>query len=179
MRVRHGDAEAGPVEELAVVLPVAARDRLLGAEAFPVRDEGESAPLVHARVGELEEVGQRLGDEEAAVEARLQLGLERVERQGIADGDELRRVAVEPGAQIADRMDLEVLEVGVAPRLRCDLRHVELVVYVAVQVEAGREHGVHRLAGPGQRDRDMEEELTRPRVGDDRALVADDEIVET
>ena len=95
MRVRHGDAEAGPVEQLAVVLAVAARDRLLRPEAEPVGDEREAAALAHVRVRELEEVRQRLGDEEAAREARLQLGLELVERVGIADGDELRRVAVE------------------------------------------------------------------------------------
>jgi hypothetical protein len=45
-------------------------------------------------------------------------------------------------------------------------------------MEAGREHGIHRLARLGERDRDMEEELARRRVGDDGTLVADDEIVE-
>ena len=75
-------------------------------------------------------------------------------------------------------MDLEVLEVGVAPRLRCHLRDVEQVVDVAVEVKAGGEHGVHRLARLGERDGDVEEELSRRRVGDDGSLVADDEIVE-
>jgi hypothetical protein len=50
---------------------------------------------------ELEEVGQRLGDEETAGEVRLQLRLELVERTGVADGDELRRVVVQPVAERA------------------------------------------------------------------------------
>ena len=104
--------------------------------------------------------------------------LELVERRRVADRDELRRVTVEPGAEIADRVDLEALEVGVAPRLGRHLRDVEQVVDVAVEMEAGREHGVHRLPRLGERDGDVEEELARRRVGDDGSLVADDEIVE-
>ena len=46
-------------------------------------------------------------------------------------------------------------------------------------MEAGREHGVHRLPGLGERDGNVEEELARRRVGDDGSLVAHDEIVET
>jgi hypothetical protein len=45
-------------------------------------------------------------------------------------------------------------------------------------MEAGGEHGAHRLARLGERDRNVEQELARRRVGDDGALVADDEIVE-
>jgi hypothetical protein len=129
-------------------------------------------------VRELEEVRQRLRDEEASREARLQHRLELVQRLGIADGDELRRVAVEPGAEVADDVDLEVLEVGLASRLRRHLRHVEEVVDVAVEMEAGGDDGVHRLAGLRQWDGNVEEELARRRVGDGRSLVADDEIVE-
>ena len=44
---------------------------------------------------------------EATREARLQLRLELVERRRVADCDELGRVTVEPGAEIADRVDLE------------------------------------------------------------------------
>ena len=75
-------------------------------------------------------------------------------------------------------MDLEVLEVGIAPRLRRHLGDVEQVVDVAVEMEAGREHGVHRLAGLGERDGDVEQELARRRIGDDGALIADHEVVE-
>ncbi len=66
MRVRDGDAEAGPVEQLAVVLAVAPGDRLGGREAEPFRDEAEAGALAHVRVRELEEVRQRLRDEQAA-----------------------------------------------------------------------------------------------------------------
>jgi len=45
-------------------------------------------------------------------------------------------------------------------------------------VEAGVEHGVHRIARIRERDRDVEQELATRRIGDNRALVADDRIVE-
>jgi hypothetical protein len=45
-------------------------------------------------------------------------------------------------------------------------------------MEAGREHGVHRLPRLGERDWAVEKELARRGVGDDGSLVADDEIVE-
>ena len=45
-------------------------------------------------------------------------------------------------------------------------------------MEAGREHGVHRLSGLRERNGHVEEELARCRVGHDGSLVADDEIVE-
>jgi hypothetical protein len=45
-------------------------------------------------------------------------------------------------------------------------------------MESGREHGVHRLPGLGERDGNVEEELARRRVGHDGTLVTDDEIVE-
>jgi hypothetical protein len=46
-------------------------------------------------------------------------------------------------------------------------------------MEAGLDHGIHRLACLRQRDRDVEEKLARSRVRDDGSLVADDEIVES
>jgi hypothetical protein len=45
-------------------------------------------------------------------------------------------------------------------------------------MEAGGEHGVHRLPGLRERDGNVEKELARRRVGDDGSLVTDDEIVE-
>ncbi len=178
MRVRDGDAEAGPVEELAVVLAVAARDGLRRGEAEPVGDELEPRALAHVRMRELEEVRQRLRDEEPAGEARLQLGLELVERLRVADGDELRRVVVQPLVQRADDVDLDPLEVGVRARLRRHLGDVQLVVDVAVDVEAGVDDGVDRLERDGARNRNVPQELAGHRVGDDGALVADDRIVE-
>ena len=75
-------------------------------------------------------------------------------------------------------MDLEALEVGVRARLRRHLGDVELVVDVAVDVEAGVDDGVDRLERAVARDRHVAQELAGHRVGDDRALVADDGIVE-
>jgi hypothetical protein len=46
-------------------------------------------------------------------------------------------------------------------------------------MEAGCEHGVHRLSRLGERDGDVEQEVAGRRVGDDCPLVADDEIVES
>ena len=66
-----------------------------------------------------------------------------------------------------------------APRLRGHLGDVELVVDVAVEVEALGLDGVDRLARERERDRDVAQELAGTRVGDDGALVADDRIVET
>jgi hypothetical protein len=45
-------------------------------------------------------------------------------------------------------------------------------------MEAGCEHGVHRLSRLGEWDRNVEQELACCRVGDDRTLVADDQIIE-
>jgi hypothetical protein len=45
-------------------------------------------------------------------------------------------------------------------------------------MEAGRDHGIHRLACFRERDGDVEEELAGRRIGDDGSLIADDEIVE-
>ena len=177
MGVRDGDAEAGPVEQLAVVLAVPSRDRLLGAEPEPLGDEGEAAALAHVRMCELEEVRQRLRDEEATSEPRLELGLERLKLARIADRDELRRIAREPGAQIADGVDRDVLELGVAFRLGVDLRDVQLVVDVGVEMEAGVEDGVHRFARVGERDRDVKQKLAAPRIGDRRTLVTDNRLV--
>jgi len=129
--VGDGDAETGPVEQLAVVLAVAPCDRLGGREAEPLRDEREARALVHVRVRELEEVGERLRDEQASVEARLQHVLERVERVGISDRDELRRVCAEPLAQVAHLVDLEALEACIGAGLGRHLGDVQLVVDVA------------------------------------------------
>ena len=46
MRVRDRDAEAGPVEQLEVVLAVAERDRLLRREAEALGEELRPEPLV-------------------------------------------------------------------------------------------------------------------------------------
>ena len=74
-------------------------------------------------------------------------------------------------------MERDVLEVRIRPRLGCRLGHVQLVADVRVQVHALGRDGLDRLARELQRDRHVAEE--RPvGVGDDRALVADDRVVE-
>jgi hypothetical protein len=45
-------------------------------------------------------------------------------------------------------------------------------------MEAGCEHRVHRLSGLRERDRNVEQELARRRLGDHSSLVTDHEIVE-
>ena len=178
VRVGDGDAEAGPLEQLDVVLPVAEGDRPLGREAQVLGQEAETGALRHLGARELEEEGQRLGDEEAAVEAGLHPVLQPVEGVGVVDGDELRRRRREPGGEVADLVQREVLEAGVALGLRRHLGDVELVVDVAVDVEALRADGGDRLARELERDRLVAQELAGARVGDDGALVADDRVVD-
>src|SRR4051795_7624777 len=102
VRVGDGDAEAAPVEQLAVVLAVAAPDRLRRGESHAVRDELETGALADVGMRKLEEVGERLRNEERSREARLEDCFELVERVRVADGDELRRLLVQPFAQVAD-----------------------------------------------------------------------------
>ena len=154
-------------------------DRLRGDEPEPVGDELESRALAHVRMRELEEVRQRLRDEQPSRIPWLQLRLELVERMLVAHGDELRRRLRQPVAQRADRVDLEVLEVRVASRFRCDLGDVQEVVDVAVEMEAGGDDGVDHLERVRQRDRHVPQELSGDRVGDDRALVADHGVVDS
>src|SRR2546423_15710902 len=75
-------------------------------------------------------------------------------------------------------MELDVLEVGVASRLGRDLGDVELVLDVAVQPEAFVVDRPDRLAGGLERDGHMPQPPAALRLGDDRALVADDRVVE-
>ena len=104
--------------------------------------------------------------------------LELVEDLGIVDDDELRGRLAQPAQKVSDGMQLEMLEVGVAPRLGRDFGHVELIADVAVHPEAFvREHG-DRLAGELERDRLVPEPPPAHRLGHDRALVADDGILD-
>ena len=75
-------------------------------------------------------------------------------------------------------MHLEVLERGVRLRLRCMFGDIQLVVDVAVQRVALGLDGGDRLAGELERDRHVPQELPADGVGDDRALVADDRVVD-
>ena len=122
VRVLDRDAEAGPVEQLEVVLAVAERDRLLRGEADMLRHEAEPASLRDRGAGQLEEVRQRLGDVEAAAELLHELGPERIEAVGIVDDDELRRRPLDPAEQVADLVHRDALEVGVGAGVLGDRR---------------------------------------------------------
>ena len=152
---------ARPVDELDVVLAVAERDGALAREAKVLREEVEPGRLRDVRRRELEEVRQRLRDVEAAVEARDHALLQPVEHLGIVDHDELRRRFVEPVEQVADGVQLEMLEVRVAASLRRDLGDVELVVDVAVESEALVVDRGDRLARELERDRDVPQPACR------------------
>jgi hypothetical protein len=75
-------------------------------------------------------------------------------------------------------VDVEILEARVRLRLRRHLRDVQLVVDVTVDVEAAFDDGVDRLERDVARDRHVTQDLAAHRVRDERALVADDRIVE-
>ena len=85
---------------------------------------------------------------------------------------------MKPLVQWPDRVDLESLEVRVGARFRRHLGDVQLVVDVAVDVEPGGDDGVDRLERGRARDRQVPQERAGDRIGDNRALVADDGIVE-
>ncbi len=65
--------------------------------------------------------------------------------------------------EVADRVKREVLETGVALGLRRHLGDVELVVHVAVDMEALLAEGSDRLAGELERNRLVAQELDRCR----------------
>src|SRR5919109_863642 len=75
-------------------------------------------------------------------------------------------------------MQLEVLEVGVPPRLRRNLRDVQLVVDVAVEPEAFLVDRGDGLARELERDRLVPQPAAADRLRDDGALVADERIVQ-
>ena len=133
MRVRDGDRVPRPLEKLDVVLAVPERKDAVRVEAEVRSDERHPRALRHLRARELEEVRERLGDVEAPVEARLHARLEVVERVRVADRDELRRRPREPGEEVADRAQREVLDVGVPASLGRHGGDVELVVEIRVR----------------------------------------------
>ena len=75
-------------------------------------------------------------------------------------------------------MHLEVLERRVRLGGGRVLGDVELVVDVAVERVALGLHGGDRLARELERDRLVAQEAPADRIGDDRALVADDRILD-
>src|SRR5205085_2403350 len=172
------DAIPRPGHELDVVLAVAERDRPLRREPEALREKVEPGRLRDARRGELEEVRERLGDVHAAVEARLHPLLELVEDERVVDHDELRRRIAQPGEDVADLVQLDVLEVGVLARTGSDLGDVELVRHVAVHPEPFVVQRPNRVERELERDGHVSQPLPGLRFRDDGALVADDRVVE-
>ena len=179
MGVLDRHAVAGPLDKLDVVLSVAERHGSFAGKAEVIGEEREAGCLRHVRRGELEEVRQRLRDVEATVETLLHALFQSVQHLGIVDDDELRRLLVEPLEQVTNRMQLEVLEVRVALRLRRDLCDVQLVVDVAVEPEALRVQDRNRFARNLERNRHVTEPASVHGVRDHCALVADDRLVDS
>ena len=96
-----------------------------------------------------------------AAEARLHLDLEAVELVRVADDDELRRRLRQPGEQVADRVDDEVLEARVRVRLGRLVGDVELVVDVDEDRVAERLDCRDHLARLGLGHRHVAQELAR------------------
>src|SRR5262245_64948453 len=176
MCVCDRDAEPRPVQELYVVLAVPERDGALRGEAEIPGEELEAGGLGHAGARELEEERKRLRDVQAAGELLLQTRLEPVEHVGLVDCDELRRRLGKPAREVADRVERKVLKAGVAFGLRRHLGDVELVVYIAVDVESLVLERRDRRAGGLERDRLVAQELAAGGIGPDGPPAADDRL---
>jgi hypothetical protein len=129
-------------------------------------------------VSQLEEVRQGRGEKDATREAPDELGASLREHIRLGDGDELRRRLVEPREQVAHLGHGQVLEAGVGARVLRFARHEELVIDVDVGGEAELLERGDGFACDVELERLVEEELTRSRVDDGGALVADDRFLD-
>ena len=145
----------------------------------PSRPARNSSPEAFETPGgsELEEERERLRHPEPPVEARSQHALELVERVGIADTDELRRRLDKPVGQLADRMDVDLLETCVAFGLGRQMRDVELVAHVDVGRKPRLDDRGDRRARELELDRRVEQDAAVG-LGDECPLVADDRLAE-
>ena len=109
---------------------------------------------------------------------RLHSGLELVEDDRVVDHDELRRRPVEPRREVADLVDRQPLEVGVAASFGRELGDVQLVLDVAVEPEPALVQDTDRLPRVVHGDRNVPEPPAAHRFRDHRALVADDGVVQ-
>ena len=95
------------------------------------------------------------------------------------DDHELRRRPLEPAEQVSHHRDRDVLEVGISAGVRRHLGDEELVVDVAVEPEALGLDSRDRLPRERDRDRLVQEELSRRRLDDGGALVTDQRLFDT
>ena len=164
-----------PRDQVEVVLAVADRDRPFSCEPEPLRQNLERGGLRDALGRELEEERQRLRHEEPPGELLSHRDPELVQRRRFPDADELRRRLLEPRSELADHVQRDPLERRVALGLRRRALHVQLVVDVDVEPEAGRLDGRDCLAREPELDRMVED--PRPVRLDDRGtLVADERL---
>ena len=179
VRVLDRDAVAGPLDQLDVVLAVAERDRLLAREAEMLgRGSRGPSPSSRPRVANSRKYGSDFVMCIRAAEALAHPHAEPVELDRVADADELRRRLGQPRARgRRPRGRSRCWKSAYASASGVIARDVELVADVDVRLVA---------LGLDRRDRLRASSSSigtcrsqRPvGVGDDRALVADDRIVE-
>ena len=99
------------LDQLDVVLAVPEGDDALERDAEPLGDERDARSLRDGGVAELEEVRERGREEEPLAERRGERLAEGRHVVRVGDGDELRRRLLEPGGEVADLLDRDVLEV--------------------------------------------------------------------
>ena len=169
---------AGPLEQLDVVLAVAERDRPRRDEAEPLREERPapspsslSGPRTRGSTGATWRC-------RAAAEVRLHAP----SRPSSSTGSPTATSFVGGSSSQASRSPTACTSRcwndAYASRRRGMLGHVQLVVDVAVQRVALGLDCLDRLARELERDRLVAQQLAADRVGDDRALVADDGVVD-
>ena len=89
-RIAHGDACAGQLDHLEVVVVVADGDEVLRGPAEDIEEASECTTLIHTKGDELEEVVAGAEGADTRAELLLDSGLERDELLQRADGEALR-----------------------------------------------------------------------------------------
>lgn len=88
--IAHGDARAGQLDHLEVVVVVTDGDEVLRGPAEDIEEASERTALIHTKGDELEEVVARAEGADTRAELLLDSGLERDELLQRADGEALR-----------------------------------------------------------------------------------------
>ena len=88
--IAHGDARAGQLDHLEVVVVVTDGDEVLRGHAEDIEEASERTALIHAKGDELEEVVAGAEGADTRAELLLDSGLERDELLQWADGEALR-----------------------------------------------------------------------------------------
>ena len=179
MGVRDRDAVAGPLEQLDVVLAVAERDR-------PRRRRSRAAPATYAMPLPFETSGlasSRKTGSEVATKSRSRKRPRNAPRARAMRGSSSTATSFVGGrSSHSESRPTAVTGMLWKPAYRSregvQLRHVQVVVDVAVDVHALLLERDERLAGELDVDRDVAQEPAAHRLGDEGALVADDRVVD-